>query len=147
LVANIRIKDREAVLEVNSKERLDRLKALIARSAGDSLRHLRDEITTQKALRESAKGKDKTASESVNSIPREKQKEIISGILEQHYAAWPDKPLPALDGKTPREAANTYLGRKRLAEILKTIENGEERKRRGGEAFYDVSKLRRELGV
>jgi tetratricopeptide (TPR) repeat protein len=147
VVAKIWIKGREAVLEVNSKERLGRAKALIAEAAGDSLRHLHDEFTTQKALREGAKGKDKTVPESVNSIPREKQNEIISGILEKHYANWPDTPLPALDGKTPREAAKTSDGRRQLAEVLKLIENGEERKRRDGEAFYDISNLRKELGV
>jgi hypothetical protein len=147
VVANIRIKGREAVLEVNSKERLGRAKALIAGAAGDSLRHLRDEFTTQKELRTKSKGKAEAEPARENSIPKDDERKILSQVLEQHYAKWPDTPLRALDGKTPREAANTYVGRKRLTELLKTIENGEERKRRNGEAFYDVSKLRRELGI
>jgi hypothetical protein len=53
--------------------------------------------------------------------------------------------LPALDGKTPRQAARTAKGRNQLVDLLKFIENGEERKRRLGEVAYDVSRLRAQL--
>ena len=32
------------------------------------------------------------------------EREIILKFLGEHYAKWPDERLPALQGKTPREA-------------------------------------------
>lgn len=55
--------------------------------------------------------------------------------------------LPALGGLTPREAAKTPGGRRKLETLLKDFENGEDRKRRAGEYAYDIAKLRAELGM
>ena len=67
--------------------------------------------------------------------------------MEEHYAKWPDTRLPALDGKTPRQAVKNAAGKRKVAEILKQIENTESHKRKSGEYAYDVSKLRAELGI
>ena len=67
-------------------------------------------------------------------------------MLDQ-YVEWPDRPLPALDEKSPREAARDPALRETLEEILKSIEYTEERRRRAGEPFFNVANLRRELGL
>lgn len=48
---------------------------------------------------------------------------------------------------TPREASKTQEGREKLKEVLKVLENAEERKKRAGDSNYDVSKLRDMLGI
>lgn len=53
----------------------------------------------------------------------------------------------ALDGQTPRQAANTATGRRKLSALLRDFENAEEHKRRAAEPYYDVSRLRAELGL
>ena len=67
--------------------------------------------------------------------------------MEEHYHKWVDEKIPALDGKTPREAAKSIDSREKLVQLLKDIEYTEEQKRLAGEYWYDVNKLRRELGV
>jgi hypothetical protein len=50
-------------------------------------------------------------------------------------------------GRLRREAVRTAKGRKQLIDVLKDIENGEDRKRQAGELFFDVARLRAELGL
>jgi hypothetical protein len=68
-------------------------------------------------------------------------------FLEDHYRDWVDMSLVALNGKTPRECSKTPEGRAMLKEVLKVIENAEERKKEKGQTSYDVNKLRETLGV
>ncbi len=55
--------------------------------------------------------------------------EVISEVIEkrirQLYADWADQPLPALDGKTPREAIQTAEGLEQVKFLLHTYEHGE----------------------
>jgi hypothetical protein len=149
VMGNVRVGAAALELECNSKERLERGKLLLSDIAGQSLRHLRDEFTTQKELKKRAMSgpPGPRRDEGPNEIPKELQHELIGRYLEDHYGKWPDIALPALGGKTPREAARTPKGRTQLIALLKDIENGEDRKRRDGEPFYDVSRLRAELGL
>ena len=41
------------------------------------------------------------------------------------YARWADEPIPALGGKTPREAVRNRQGRHDVAELLRSYEVGE----------------------
>jgi hypothetical protein len=72
---------------------------------------------------------------------------LVTEALERHYAKWLDMSLPALGGKTPREATKTDAGRREVAMLLRDLENGEERKRKDGEPCFNVARLRAELGL
>ncbi|MEK7750923.1 MAG: hypothetical protein AAB654_03330, partial [Acidobacteriota bacterium] len=80
-------------------------------------------------------------------IPLEVRQQLLTEYMERHFAAWPDIPLPALDGKTPRQAVETAAGRSKVSAILRDFENGEEHKRRAGEPYYEIARLRAELGL
>jgi hypothetical protein len=148
VLGNIRIGTDELVLECNSRERLDRGKLLLLSIAGASLRHLRDEFTTQKELKSRAAAEPRSARRpDQEEIPKEIRDQAIGRFMEEHYRTWPDVKLPALDGKTPRDAVRTEKGRKQVIAVLKSIENGEGRKKQAGEPFYDVARLRAELGL
>jgi hypothetical protein len=67
--------------------------------------------------------------------------------MEDYYAKWLDTKLPVLGGKTPRQAVKNAAGKRKVAEILKQIENMEAHKRKEGGYAFDVSILRAELGV
>jgi hypothetical protein len=146
VLGNIRVDRDELVLDCNSKERLDRGKLLLTRIAGDSLRHLRDEFTTQKALKSQMDAEPRGAPPE-SEIPKELRDQLIGQALEAHFKSWPDTKLPALNGKTPRQAVKTAEGRKQLIAILKDFENGEERQKRDGQPVYGVDRLRKELGL
>ncbi len=73
------------------------------------------------------------------------KEDLLRRFKHQHYATWPDTPLPALDGNTPRESSTTAAGRTKLDVLLKDMENHEQRLPAGER--YDFSRLRRELGL
>jgi len=147
VLGNIRVAGKELLLECNSRERLDRGKRLLGKLAKKWLRHVRDEFTTQKELKSQAVARPHGTRAQNTGIPNDAEDAAITRMLEDHYRRWPDEGIPALEGKTPREAARTPEGREKLRTLLKDFENGEERKKRGGEPFYDVGRLLVELGL
>jgi hypothetical protein len=80
-------------------------------------------------------------------IPPEVRHKLIAEYMEQHTAKWPDMAIPALDGKTPRQAVKTAAGRLKVAALLRDFENLEEHKRQTGEPYCDVARIRAELGL
>ena len=70
---------------------------------------------------------------------------VIRDQKASHYESWLDSSIPALGGKTPKQAARSLLRRGALVSLLKEIENHEARQPAG--IRYDVNILRRALGV
>jgi tetratricopeptide (TPR) repeat protein len=143
-LGSLRVENGRLVLQTNSKERLARGRALIEGLAGAALAHQGDKFTGLQTAMRRHKG---SAPPPESKIPPEVQREIIGKYMAEHYRTWPDTPLPALDGQTPRQAAATPQGRSRVAELLKLFENGEDRKRRAGEPWFDVSVLKADLKI
>jgi hypothetical protein len=126
-------------LETNSVERADRLRAQLEAGCGALLRH---------RLREHADPLSEARSFRESTPPTEPPPEALEALREfkaRHYASWSDTPLPALGGKTPRQAARTRRGREQVDVILRSMENGEHRA--GGGAPFDFGPLRRGLGL
>ncbi len=63
----------------------------------------------------------------------------LEQYLHRHYISWLDRPLQALDGKTPREACDTQAGRRKVAMLIRTIPAPE------GNAGVQVEVPRREM--
>jgi hypothetical protein len=142
---HVRIAAGELTLECSTRQRLERGKALLRSLAGKHLRHRDDDFTSwQSAMRDREASPD---APEPPGLPPEVERELLGKVLAEHYDRWLDMPLPALDGKTPRAAVATPEGRAQVVDVLKILENGEQHKRREGLAWYDVSKLKAELGV
>ncbi len=71
--------------------------------------------------------------------------QITEAVLDEYYDRWIDKPVPALDGKTPREACRTAEGRARLEALFEELEMVEASRELKGEPHYDLQKVRRKL--
>ena len=73
---------------------------------------------------------------------------VLEQFYRQTYANWTDEPIPALKGKTPRQAIRSKAGRRDVVELLRSYEYGEreqaERQRRDP---VDLSFLWEELGI
>jgi hypothetical protein len=67
-------------------------------------------------------------------------------MKSRHWESWTDIPLPALNGKTPREAADDPRGRELLEALLLDFEN-QNATERDESLRVDVSDLRRRLGM
>ena len=129
------------VLECMSRQRLKRGIALLHKLAGLALEEKLTEFQSpQAAMRNMPQPGPERA-------PLEGESQLMSELKERHFRSWPDINLPALDGRTPREAARDAAVRPRLIGLLKSIENSEEHERVVGKAWFDVSRLKSELGV
>ena len=66
--------------------------------------------------------------------------------MEKHWESWPDIPVPALRGLTPRQAAKNKVGREILGSLLLKFEVRSGKQEDESNSVY-VARLRRELGL
>ena len=72
---------------------------------------------------------------------------LIQPILDRHYRSWVDVPVPALDGKTPRQAAAIPRLRRRLLGMVEELEASHARDLAAKRPSHDPSWMRGELGL
>jgi hypothetical protein len=145
VLGRIEIKDKRLILECNSKKRLNKGKKLILKALPDSLIYKMD--TFQDPMEAMKDYKKKPHEKSVSEIPMEIQQKLYTEFMDKHNKNWLKKKVPALNGKTPLQAVKTEEGRKKVIELLKSFENSEERNKKEGRPFYDVSWMWEKLGL
>lgn len=143
VLGTIELKGGKLVLECMSDQRLERGKRLLEELAGAWLRHRGD--THQDPWQAVAEARARGRRPPRDELPPEVSAELVQRVLQKHYRKWPDEPLPALDGRTPRECAAEPTGRRRLAKLLDSMEALEAQK--PPTERYDFGKLRAELGL
>jgi hypothetical protein len=144
VVGSVEISGSKLRLETNSVERADLLRQRLESACGDSIRHLAREHSDPFSLLARSEGAP-DPSEKLSEIPPAEADDLIRAFKEKHYADWADQPLPALEGRTPREAVRTKAGRGKVDVLLKDCENHEARIPEGQR--FDFSGLRRDLGL
>jgi len=127
-----------------SKERLSRGKKRLREILGEDIRHLADTFEDMKRM---IKRKAKEGPYVEDEALQEKFFPLLSKTMEEWAHRWVDESIPALGGKTPREAVKTPEGRAKVEDLLKDFENMEERKRREGEAYLDIQVIRQRLNL
>jgi tetratricopeptide (TPR) repeat protein len=127
-----------------SKERLDRGKITLKEVLGDDIQHRID--TYEDMVKKAMEGARRGSSAEQDEMPEEFYP-YFSKEMEEFVKKWIDEKIPALDGKTPREAVKTPEGREKVEELLKDWENMEERKRKVGEPYIDIDILRQRLNL
>jgi hypothetical protein len=130
----------ELRLETNSRERADALRARVERACPDLLLHVRRDQAAPLAPR--LAGAPARTSETA---PSRHTGEAVRAFKRQHYRDWADRPVPALRGKTPREAVRTREGRQSVDALLKDFENHEQRA--PSEVRFDFAEIRRDLDL
>jgi len=139
LLGSARLSGDRIRIETNSVARADVLRRRIEEACEELVRHRAREHTDP--LSEPVR---RDATERPVETPPPEAQQLVLGLKRAHYAGWLDEALPALDGKSPREAARTTGGRGAVDVLLKNMENTEQRSPPGER--FDFSKLRRELG-
>jgi hypothetical protein len=135
--------------EVNSAERAGRLRAIIEKSLPDG------EATYKTTVVQSADSMMGNASPSSATHDAEHEelmshpevKAYIEQMMRKHWEAWPDMELPALQGRTPRQAVRDQLGRQQVSALL---EDAEKSCREGDGTLGSMENLkwvRRTLGI
>jgi hypothetical protein len=64
-------------------------------------------------------------SKSTPELPPEAIAQAIEQVLHRRYANWADKTIPALGGRSPRQAIVTPAGLERVKGLLREYEDGE----------------------
>ena len=142
VVGRGRLLDTFLQLETNSTSRADTLRARVEVACSGLISHR----VRAHADPASEKAASSPSGRGIADEPLTPEAErLILDFKRRHYADWPDHPLPALDGKTPREAVQTAGGRGAVDILLKEMENREQRVEDG--ASFDFSQLRSELGL
>lgn len=130
LCGDVIIKEGKLILKTNSVERAEKGKKLLAKLLGNT-------IEFQKTLIESLQHKMKSLSQTkedqnnegkLNLMDIPEIKEQIQAMAKAHWETWFDQSIPALEHKTPREAAKTKEGRERLDALLLQFERMDEKR-------------------
>jgi hypothetical protein len=109
------------------------------------VRHRKDSFTSVEDMKKAAReGPPEPQSKRLDP---ELEREIVLKYQTEHYAKWPYERLPALGGKTPRQAMRSKAGRAQVEELLRDFENSAERARKAGRPEFDFSILRKTLGL
>ncbi|MBL9106828.1 MAG: SEC-C domain-containing protein [Myxococcales bacterium] len=143
ILASFTLDDDELSIDTNSRERSERVQALVAGHLGE-LVTLKGTTFTEPTP--TATGTHERPTASPPAVPPE-LRAVVEQALARHYAAWLDEPVPALDRHTPRAAARTAKLRPRVVEMLKDLEQNYERDRCNGQPAFDPAPLWDELGL
>jgi hypothetical protein len=150
-LASLTITGTKLVVEVNSAKRSKRIQNEIAKRLGDHAVLLRTETLSLDGMLKQAAGKrgrnPRPESEHDRLLRESPEvRAMIKEMHDKHWASWPDIPVPALLGMTPRAAVHDPEGRELLESLLLEFERGNNSRPPGTEQV-DVDKLRRELGI
>jgi hypothetical protein len=147
VLGTIELTDKALLLEVNSRERAERGQAILAELAGALVGPALTEIETlEQAM---ARQDGDLHQDKASDLPAELQAELVHEALTDHYRKTLDEPIPALGDLSPRAAAQTPAGRRKVADWLKHIENQSKDGRQPDDpmASYDFTLLWRDLGL
>jgi hypothetical protein len=130
-------------VEANSEKRMDRVLATLARLdpamtvLDDSRRPLRD----AREAAELAKQMPITGEDALDPDDPELAA-LLEAFVRDYETKWLDEPIPALDGHTPRQAADDPTRRGDLIRLLDTFPTGE-----ASQGGMDAARLRAALGL
>ncbi len=147
ILGTVELKGKSLTLYVNSIQRADRGEALISAAAGRLLRTPLTTIQTVDQAMQERKTRRADQTDDEDEIAPEIALKLMMDHLDRHYRETLDQPIPALGGKTPRQAVRNATGRKKVVEWLKLLENSSAKNTGTPMADYDFSWMWDELGV
>lgn len=147
LVARLTLTRTQLIVEADSPARLDRLKHVLASTFGFSL-HCRGESTEAPAheLPDVDLLADSLPSRSL-AVPIEEEQRLLENFLGSIYLEWAERPSPALEGHTPRQAVTVPAQQALVASLIDQLEREDLALRRTGKPGYEYNRLRRHLGL
>jgi hypothetical protein len=147
----------QLTVEVNSRRRADRVRRLIRRRLGDDATFEHEQAQSMEALLEAAASADEGESSEEARRRRAEQEQLESApevralterMRTEHWKRWLDEEIPALGGRTPRDAVQDPRGRERLEALLLDFEwKGSHGAGAQNPMAPDVPALRRALGL
>jgi len=130
-------------LECISKERLERGKQRLNNLLKDHIDHKIDTFENMEATIDRDGRERHDEEEEFDS----RAQFVMESMLQQKFRNWVNERIPALEGMTPHEAARSVDRREKVLEMIKDMENREERKKMKGMHYMDIGFIREELGL
>jgi hypothetical protein len=146
VIASLSLEADRLKVETQSVLRSARVGGRLAEEIGDRITlvdHTTQKVTPEMLASRAAGPRD---GEDRPSIPPDEERRMVREVMEQHYRRWPDEPVPALEGLTPREAvADPDL----RGDVIALLREFEEQSRSGPEAMrgFDFGFLWEQLGL
>ena len=140
LLANVKIGDSTVIASTNSVARADAIRERVEAACGSLLKNrVRSHTDPASMIGRSTKAA------AAPRVTTAEERAMVREVKERHYARWLNDAIPALEGKTPRQAARTKSGRERLKALLDEIELNESHQPE--DERVNVGKMRRLLGL
>jgi PAS domain-containing protein len=140
ILGNVILEQDQLILEVQGEQRFALGKRRLETALAGLIQHRQDTARTLEEMWDD-RPSDETMDDHESEISPKVNQAIIKDYLDEHYRQWLDTPLPALNGKSPRNAVKTSQGRRRVEDLLRELEYHHENIRE-----YDISWIRKELG-
>jgi hypothetical protein len=146
ILGNIEITAGRMTAEVNSNERAEAFRAIVAERLGERARYRLSEGQSLDGPGVKARrtGSGDMANEALMNAPEVQA--LIQEQLARHYERWVEEPVPALGGLAPLEAVKDPVGREKVEALLRDIEQTSERMQPGPGPEI-LRRLRERLGM
>lgn len=152
VLGHLKIANRKLTVEVNSRSRAEQIRAEIEKRLTEGATFERMVVTTPEKMMEEERRNPRAAEkekrrrqEEAELLANPEVQEQLARILDQRYEGWVDEKIPALGGKTPRQAVKTPVGRAKVEALLAGME------RQPGQDLLGhkppVARLRQKLGL
>ncbi|MFT3792760.1 MAG: DUF2384 domain-containing protein [Rudaea sp.] len=138
ILGHLFIDEGHLTAEVNSRERAEALRAIVAERLGGHARFRHDETkSVEQLLAQESPSQRRPAMDA-------DMQAMADQYLQQHCTAWLDEALPALGGLTPRQAVQESDGREQVEALLCQLERSA-----AGQPVYRaiLPMLREQLGL
>jgi hypothetical protein len=152
VLGNLKIKGETLTAEVNSEKRAKKIQAEITKRLGKTatfIRSVHESTDAKLAELEAQSGTpefEQSMREQAEFASRPEVQAIIKKQMDAHWEGWYNEPVPALQNKTPLEAARTKTGRERLEALLTDFERRNENVPHPA-LRVDVVAMRKKLGL
>ncbi len=140
------ITPQELTLECTSNRRLRAGKALLAKHLGATLTHRADVTKEFSELLREERLQGLPEPQPFEPLEAEAE-QLMEPIFQEYYRDWLDEPIPALAGRTPRQALKSLDGRFKVIRLLKQIENLEARRGPRPWGALDFGEIKSALGL
>ncbi|HQS83808.1 MAG: hypothetical protein B7Y25_02710 [Alphaproteobacteria bacterium 16-39-46] len=145
ILGSITLEKGSLIVEVNSRERAQKIQTLVSQYLKTSAQYQRTVITSlEKNAKETSKSQKSKEIDDFNELPE--VQEMIRSLMRKHWDEWLDTPLPALNGKSPRKAAQKKEEQEALQALLLQFE-GLNQRDPSDPANPNVEELKQQLGI
>ena len=152
-IGNLKLTDNSLILETFTKQKYEFARKLLTKYFRKKLKFQREKIVdlarqvAEKDVDEIKSSGRETAASPPGGIPPEVQAEILKRFYQDRYTRFLNEEIPALNGLTPRQAADDPESRELLLELMKEHLHGIESRNRTEGLEINIDFALKELGL